>query len=520
MSGAPEGMSREREVQATATSPLLTLRGLAKSYGSNTILTGIDLVVERGEILALVGENGAGKSTLMRIVGGYATPTGGEVTFDGNPRPRTVAEGEARGVVLVHQELNLAPHLSVAENVFLGREPTKGIFVDHRRMRREAAEALAELGCRLDPRRLVSDCALSDLQMIEVAKALKRMPRLLLMDEPTAVLSSVECERLFRRLDGYRATGGSAVFTSHKLDEVRRVADRVAVLRDGAIVRVAPASALSEAEMATLMVGRPLSTLFPPKPRRPALIDEVIKVDGLTSPGRVEHASFAVNGREVLGIAGLVGSGRTEMMEALLGLRTSTAERFALRGSERALPSAREAWRLGLAYLTEDRKGKGLLLDKGLRANLALTSGALAGRAWIDDEEERRDLREAINRFSIRVRDEGVPARSLSGGNQQKLLIAKTLRSNPDLVVFDEPTRGVDIGSKQQIYQVIADLAAEGKACVVISSEMNELVGLCHRVLVIRQGRIAGELSGSEVTEERIVRLAMGVDGSGAHGGH
>ena len=511
-------MSPQASAAGTAPVPLLTLNGLSKSYGVNAVLTGIDLVVERGEILALVGENGAGKSTLMRIVGGYTDPSGGAVAFDGGPRSRTVSEAEARGIVLVHQEFNLAPHLTVAENVFLGREPTRGIFIDHRRMRREAAEALAELGCPVDPGRSVSACALSDLQMIEVAKALKRAPRLLLMDEPTAVLSSVECGRLFRRLDSFRAAGGSAVFTSHKLDEVRHIADRVAVLRDGAIVRVAPAASLSEAEMAALMVGRPLSDLFPRKPAGPSRPREIVAVEGLASPGRVEDASFAVNAGEVLGVAGLVGSGRTEMMEALLGLRAASVRRFALRGVDRVLPSAREAWKLGLAYLTEDRKGKGLLLDTGLRENLALTAGALAGRAWIDAAAERRDLRDAIGRFSIRVRDEGVPARSLSGGNQQKLLIAKTLRCNPDLVVFDEPTRGVDIGAKQQIYGVIADLAAEGRACVVISSEMNEMVGLCHRVLVMRRGRIVGELQGGDVSEDRIVRLAMGVDGSGAHG--
>ena len=389
---------------------LLTLRGLSKSYGANAVLAGIDLDVAPGEILALVGENGAGKSTLMRIVGGYTDPSGGEAAFDGDPRARTVSEAEALGIVLVHQEFNLARHLTVAENVFLGREPTRGIFVNHSRMQREAAEALAELGCPVDPDRPVSACGLSDLQMIEVAKALKRTPRLLLMDEPTAVLSSVECGRLFRRLGAFRAAGGSAVFTSHKLDEVRHIADRVAVLRDGAIVRVAPAASLSEAEMVALMVGRPLSDLFPRKPAGPSRPREIVAVEGLASPGRVEDASFAVNAGEVLGVAGLVGSGRTEMMDALLGLRAATASRFTVRGTERALPSAREAWKLGLAYLTEDRKGKRLLVDKGLRENLSLTAGALAGRAWIDDEAEGRDLRDAVGRFSIWVRDGGVPA--------------------------------------------------------------------------------------------------------------
>ena len=498
---------------------LLSLARLCKSYGANSVLTRIDLQVEPGEVLALVGENGAGKSTLMRLIGGYATPSSGDGTFDGAPLPSTVAGAEDRGIVLVHQEFNLAPHLTVAENVFLGREPMRGIFVDGRRMRREAAAALAELGCGADPRSRVSDCPVSDLQMIEVAKALKRGPRLLLMDEPTAVLSAVECGRLFSRIAAFRSAGGSAIFTSHKLDEVKRLADRVAVLRDGEIVRIGTADSISEDEMAALMVGRPLSHLYPLKVSPDGAPREVIRVEGLSSGSRVSDASFAVNSGEVLGIAGLVGSGRTETFEALLGLRRSTAKRFILRGDDRALPGAREAWRLGMAYLTEDRKEKGLLLDKGLRENLALTDGALNGGAWIDGAAEARALREAIDDYGIRAGGGGdVPVRSLSGGNQQKLLIAKTLAPDPELIVFDEPTRGVDIGSKQQIYRVIAGLAARGKACVVISSEMNELIGLSHRVLVMRGGRIVGELRGADIEEERIVRFAMGIERSAVHG--
>ena len=497
---------------------LLTLSRISKAYGSNSVLTGIDLAVEPGEVLALVGENGAGKSTLMRLVGGYAEPSSGTGRFDGGPLPASVMAGEARGIVLVHQEFNLAPHLSVAENVFLGREPLVGPFVDLRRMRREAGAALAELGCDADPSARVADCSVSDLQMIEVAKALMRGPRLLLMDEPTAVLSAVKCERLFRRIDAFRRARGSAIFTSHKLDEVRRLADRVAVLRDGAIVRVAPADALSEDEMAALMVGRPLADLFPDKVQAPADAPEILRVEGLASEGRVTDASFTLRAGEVVGLAGLVGSGRTEMMEALVGLRDGTARRFVLHGRERALPGAREAWRLGLAYLTEDRKSKGLLLEKTLGENLALTAGALRGDAWIDRAREARDLRAAVARFSIRARDPGALVGSLSGGNQQKLLIAKTLAPDPDLIVFDEPTRGVDIGAKQQIYRVIAEAAANGKACVVISSEMNEVIGLCHRVLVMRRGRIVGEVAGTAVSEDNIVRLAMGVERSAVGG--
>ena len=491
---------------------LLAIEGLRKSFEATEVLRGIDLAVERGEVLALVGENGAGKSTLMRVVGGYTPPGAGTLAFEGAPLPGGVDAAEARGIVLVHQEFNLAPHLTVAENVFLGRERMRGPFIDRAGMERDTREALAQLGCSAPPRTRLADLSVSDWQMVELAKALNRRPKLLLMDEPTAVLSAPECGRLFACIEAFRADGGSVVFTSHKLDEVKRVADRVAVLRDGEIVRIAPAGALTEHGMATLMVGRPLSDLYPEKPARPSDAAPLLEVEDLRSPGHVAGASFALRPGEVVGVAGLVGSGRTECFEALLGLRPATAGRFRLRGADRALPGAREAWTLGLAYLTEDRKGKGLLLDKGLRENLLLTEGALSGGPTIDDNAERAALEEAVAAFSIRARDRGAPVRALSGGNQQKLLVAKTLRPGPELVVFDEPTRGVDIGSKQGIYRVIAGLAARGRCCVVISSEMAELIGLCHRVVVMRRGRTVGEVAGERMTEQEIVRLAMGLE--------
>ncbi|WP_283195114.1 sugar ABC transporter ATP-binding protein [Rhizobium sp. AN80A] len=489
---------------------LLSLKEVTKSYGQVAVLKGIDLDVEPGEVLALVGENGAGKSTLMRIIAGLAQQTAGTATFDGVSAPVSLVRAEAAGIIMVHQEFCLAPHLTVAENVFLGREVRKGPFTDTKAMQRLAKESLARLGSSANPRAKLKDLPVSDWQLIELAKAFARNPRLVLMDEPTAVLSGTEAARLFERVREFRATGGSVIFTSHRLDEVKEIADRVAVLRDGQIVRLERASQLSESQMAEAMVGRPLAEIFPAKctPIHPV---EVLGVSNLVSHGFVSDATLSVGRGEILGIAGLVGSGRTELFEAICGLRSATCAEFRLNGVVRKLPAAREAWQLGLAYLTEDRKAKGLLLGKSLVVNLALTSGALSGQTWIDKKAERRKLLEAVSAYDIRTGNIDTTAGSLSGGNQQKVLIAKTLASDPNLVVFDEPTRGVDIGAKQQIYKIIADLASQGKAIVVVSSEMQEVVGLAHRVVVMRKGKAVGELSGDSINEGEIIRLAMGV---------
>lgn len=493
---------------------LLAFRDIAKSYGTVPVLKGIDLVVEPGEVLALVGENGAGKSTLMRIAAGLAPPSSGTMLLDGAPAPANLHAAERAGIVMVHQEFCLAPHLTVAENVFLGREITRGLFTDRRAMEMRARDLLAELGSAAQVRARLSDLPVSDWQMIELAKAFARQPKLILMDEPTAVLSATEAGNLFTRMRAFRAAGGSVIFTSHRLDEVKAIADRVAVLRDGQIVRVEQACDISEDAMAEAMVGRPLAEIYPPR-RGAALRKPLLSVIGLTAPGAVEEATLEIREGEVLGISGLVGSGRTELFEALLGLRPAKCTSFVLRGEKRRLPVAREAWGLKLAYLTEDRKGKGLLLGKPLAENVALTSGAIAGTAWIDRSAERRDLKAAVARYDIRTGRLDVTASALSGGNQQKVLIAKTLGAEPDLVVFDEPTRGVDIGAKQQIYEIIAGLAAAGKTIVVISSEMQEIVGLSDRVLVMRRGRIAGELSGDVISETDIIRFAMGLEEKG-----
>ncbi|MGJ4859954.1 sugar ABC transporter ATP-binding protein [Labrys sp. La1] len=489
---------------------LLRLEEVAKSYGDVQVLKDITLTVAPGEVLALVGENGAGKSTLMRIVAGLTASSAGSLKFKDSPAPGTLIEAEQAGIVMVHQEFCLAPHLTVAENIFLGRELTRGLFTDVKAMRISAAAILAELGSAVSPRARLSELPVSAWQMIELAKAFARDPRLILMDEPTAVLSADEAAQLFARLRKFRSTGGSVIFTSHRLDEVKQIADKVAVLRDGQIARIETAERISEEEMAEAMVGRPLAEIYPRKADRKT-VEIFLRVEALSDKTLVRNATFEVRRGEILGISGLIGSGRTELFEALLGLRSASCRSLEIHGRPSRLPSARQAWRMRLAYLTEDRKGKGLLLGKKLEENIALTKGAIDGGAWIDFRAENQDLVDAVRVYDIRAGNLNIAAGSLSGGNQQKVLIAKTLATDPDLIVFDEPTRGVDIGAKQQIYQIIADLAETGKAVVVISSEMQEIVGLADRVLVMRGGAIAGELAGADVKENEIIRLAMGL---------
>ena len=494
------------------TGAVLALEGVTRSFGPIEVLHGVDFALHPGEVHALIGENGAGKSTTMKILAGYLDPTGGRVSFEGRPITFTGSDqAEDLGIVMIHQEFNLAEHLSIDQNVFLGRELRRGLLLDHKAMRARTADLLSRLECRADPGAQVSRISVPDKQMVEIAKALSRKARVLIMDEPTAVLTEKETEILFRQIERLRAEGVAILYTSHKLGEVKRIADRVTVLRDGVMVRSDLTADVTEDDMATAMVGRELSDLFPPKIT--ARGEPILVAEGVTVPGIVQDASLTLHKGEVLGIGGLVGSGRTELAEAIAGLRPRQGS-VRLNGAELPAGQVAHAMRAGLAYLTEDRKGAGLLLEKTLRENLTLPLLETFGRPLIDRRREEAALDRAIADFAIKAPDRGMAVGDLSGGNQQKLLLAKTLLSDPQVVIIDEPTRGIDIGTKQQIYSLIARLAAEGRSIIVISSEMPELIGLAARVVVMHAGRIAGELSGEAVTERGIVRLAMGMDGS------
>lgn len=491
-----------------AVTSVLALRDASHRFGPVQVLFDVDFDLRPGEVHALIGENGAGKSTTMKILGGYLQPTAGTILLDGE-EVTFAASGEAEngGIVMIHQEFNLASQLTVEENIFLGRELKRGPFLDRQAMQSESRRLLDRLNCRVDPRARVADISVPNRQMVEIAKALGRHARVLIMDEPTAVLTAREADVLLDLVAQLKQEGTAILYTSHKLDEVARIADRITVLRDGHKVLEAPAG-LSEDAMAEAMVGRELSHLYPPKPRPQD--ETVLKVSGLTVPGLVTDASFSLKRGEVLGFAGLVGSGRTELMEGVVGLRPSHGH-VEVNGVALKPGSVTAARRAGLVYLTEDRKDKGLLLGKSLRENLTLLALDRYSRLIVDTAAEDEALTRAFSEFDIRAGDRAMNAGDLSGGNQQKLLLAKTMLAEPDVVIIDEPTRGIDIGTKQQIYGFINRLTEAGKSIIVVSSELTEVIGLANRVVVMASGRIAGELEGEEVSENAIVRLAMGL---------
>ena len=489
------------------TAALLALDGVRKSFGPTEILHGVDFALHPGEVHALIGENGAGKSTIMKILGGYLAPTSGTVQWQGNPAPwRSGAEAEALGVVVIHQEFNLAADLTVSQNIWLGRE-MGGFFLDHRAMREASQALLDQLECRVSPDARIRDLPVSDRQMVEIAKALSRKARVLIMDEPSAVLTQTEVQVLFRQIDRLRAQGVALLYTSHRLEEVAHLADRITVLRDGSVVRQAGRGELSEDAMATAMVGRDLADIFPR--RRERFGPTVLEVTDFAVPPLVQGISFALRRGEVLGISGLVGSGRTELAEGLVGLRPHHG-RISRNGAAITLRNLSDAARHGLAYLTEDRKERGLLLAKTLRENLTLSTLDRFGSPLIRRAEEEAALDQAITDFDIRAPRRDMAVGNLSGGNQQKLLLAKTMLPAPEVVIIDEPTRGIDIGTKSQIYHFIDRLAREGLSVIVISSDMPEILGLSDPVMVMRQGRLAGVLAGHEISETAIVRLVMG----------
>jgi ribose transport system ATP-binding protein len=491
----------------------LTFDGITKSFGPVPVLHGVGFELAPGRIFGLLGENGAGKSTLMKIAAGHEQPSSGQLRLDGQPlHLANSREAEQHGIVLIHQEFNLADDLTVAQNIHLGHELRRGWWLDDRAMRKSAAQVLAQVGLgHVDPDTLVRRLIVAEKQLVEIAKALSRRVRILVMDEPTATLTPGETERLFGLMRQLKAEGATIVFISHKLDEVERITDEVVVMRDGRFIARSPTASLTRHQMAHLMVGRELSDLFPPLPPAPGPeVPPVLEVQTASVPGWAEEVSFELRPGEILGFAGLVGAGRTELFEGLLGLRPCRARRVAIGGRPVALKSPREAADQGLTYLSEDRKGKGLHVHFGLAENLTLMDLPRHARPWLHPAAERAALRAAVDEYGIRAASLAVPASALSGGNQQKLAFAKVLQPQPRVVVLDEPTRGVDIGAKRDLYLLIARLAAGGCGVIVISSELVELIGLSHRVAVMRGGRLRAVLPRELLTEEALIAHATG----------
>uniref|UniRef100_A0A9E7ZN51 Sugar ABC transporter ATP-binding protein n=1 Tax=Bosea sp. NBC_00436 TaxID=2969620 RepID=A0A9E7ZN51_9HYPH len=484
--------------------------GIVKRFGPVEVLHGVSFSLEPGKVYGLLGENGAGKSTLMKILSGYEQPSEGRVLIDGEPVAFAGSRAaEAKGIVLIHQEFNLADDLTIAGNIFLGHERRNGWLLDEEAMRRETEAALAQVGLARTPDTPVRRLIVAEKQLVEIAKALSRKARLLIMDEPTATLTPSEAGRLFALIERMRAEGITVVYISHKLDEVERITDEVIVMRDGRFVGRAATASLTRHAMATMMVGREIADLFPEKIAADPTVPPALSVESFSVPGWASDISFAVRPGEILGFAGLVGAGRTELFEGILGLRpgSGTIKRD---GKPIQLNSPRDATRHGLAYLSEDRKGKGLHVDFPLRPNLTLMALERYAKPLLDHEAEQRALETAVGEFGIRAGSFGMKAASLSGGNQQKLALAKVLHPAPRVLVLDEPTRGVDVGAKREIYFLIQKLAAQGLALIVISSELIELIGLAHRVAVMREGRLVATVEGDEMTEATMIAHATG----------
>lgn len=509
-----------RPIAEEAVAPLMQLSGLSKAYGPVTVLSDVDLDIRSGEIHAIIGENGAGKSTLMRLISGHVKPTKGTIRLAGEEVVfNTPVTAEHVGIALVHQEILLADGLTVVENLFLGRELSRNGIVDDRTMERIAAERLADLGCTASPRDLVRSLPIAQRQLVQIARALLEEHRLVIFDEPTAVLTTSEVDTLLGIVRGLRDRGVAVLYISHRLNEVEALADRITVLRDGKMIGTYDAEAVTQEDMARLMVGRELSMLYPPK-RGVSQQQPILEIENLSVPGFVTEASLVARPGEVLGLGGMIGAGRTELFEGLLGLRPSRVAQVRVSGKVVRIHSVADGVDAGIGYLTEDRKGKGLLLRERLAPNLVLTAlSRLYRKPYMEQKLERQELDRAVSEYDIRVRSTRLEAGQLSGGNQQKLLLAKIMMLDPKVVIIDEPTRGIDIGNKSQIYSFIDALIRAGKACIVISSELQELVGLCDRILVMRAGSIVAEFAGDEITEEAVVLAATSGGQTAAAGG-
>ena len=505
----PEGGA---QVSDQSTSSILAARDVTMAFGPVTVLHGINVDFNAGEIHAIVGENGAGKSTLMKILSGVLRPSLGKVLYEGKP----VETGDLRtmedfGVRLIHQELNLAEDLSVTENLFLGKEQTWGPFLDETKMRAKGREVLARVGSDVDLDAPVRKLRVSEKQLVEIAKAISQRVTVLILDEPTASLTQRETERLFQIIESFANAGVAILYVSHRLEEVKRLSHRITILRDGRLVTTQKTAELSPNEIARLMVGRSLQDLFPKKVP-PASKIILLEVRNFSIPGLVTDASFTVGKGEILGFAGLIGAGRTELWEAVLGLRNASGGKIFKDGQEvRAANYSQALERLHAVYLSEDRKGKGLVVSFDAQTNYSLLGLKRFGSWIVDQRRERIAFQEAVEQFQIKVSDRSMPVSRLSGGNQQKVLLAKILALDPEIIVFDEPTRGIDVGTKAQIYHLIASMAAQDRTCVVISSELLEIVGLCHRVIVMRSSRIVASLEGSAINEDEIMLYATGV---------
>ena len=488
---------------------ILELKHITKLYPGVVALNDVSLEVRRGEILALVGENGAGKSTLIKTCSGAITPTQGEIVINGKSfTGMTPQTSEQNGIGVIYQEFNLVGDLSVAENIFLGRAIRKGMVIDLKAMERESKKILDSLNIKINPKTLVKTLSVGYQQMVEIAKAVSQNAKLLIMDEPSAPLTSAEVEAMFAIVDKLKAGGVSIIYISHRLDEIFRLADRITILRDGQYVTTLNTDETNKDELVKYMVGRQLTEVYP-KRDEICVKDEVIFEAVNVSGNGDKNISFKIHRGEVLGLGGLVGAGRTEFAELMFGMRPKTAGKFIFKGKEISPKTPKDAIELGIGLVPEDRKKEGALLGMSIRCNINMPIYQRISKGTVINEKKEEEIAQTYRKeISIKTPTLDQLVKNLSGGNQQKVILAKWLAADSELLIFDEPTRGIDVGAKKEIYTLINHLVEQGKTVLMISSEMEELMGMSDRILILAEGNMTGELNKSEFNQERIMQLA------------
>jgi rhamnose transport system ATP-binding protein len=491
--------------------PLLAVRSVAKSFGAVSAVRDVSFPLYGGEVHALVGENGAGKSTIVKMLAGLHRPDAGTIELDGQPLElHSPADALAAGIAVIYQEPTLFPDLSVAENIFMGRQPLRsGRRIDRRAMNARAEAYFDQLGVAIDPDRPARGLSIADQQIVEIAKALSLDARVIVMDEPTAALTGVEVQRLFAVAQSLRADGAALLFISHRFEEITALCQRVTIMRDGAHVSTDPLDELSVDEMVRRMVGRPLETLFPKRDVVPG--DVVLEVEGLSRAGVFSDVSFEVRAGEIVALAGLVGAGRSEVVQAVFGVDPRDAGQVRVDGKQLRGGSPAAAMRAGVALVPEDRRQQGLVLEASIERNITATRlGSLTKLGLLVGGGERRFARDWAARLQTKYAHLTDPVGRLSGGNQQKVVLAKWLSTRPRVLIVDEPTRGIDVGTKAEVHRLLSDLAAEGVAIVMVSSELPEVLGMADRVLVMREGRLVAELPRAEASEQAVMFAATG----------
>lgn len=489
----------------------IEMRGIDKSFGSNQVLKQAGFTLESGEVHALMGENGAGKSTLMKILTGVYTKDAGTVLVDGKEvNYKNPQEAEKAGIVFIYQELNVMFDLTVEENLFMGKE-IHGKFgiCDKKAMQKKAQEALNILGVNISPKTVMAELSVGQQQMVEICKALMADAKVIIMDEPTAALTQSETVALFKVIESLRKKGVSMVYISHRMEEIFELCDRITVLRDGSYIGVKNIPETNMNEIVKMMIGREIGERYPS--RNVKIGKEVLKVKELTRKGTFHDVNFSVRAGEVLGVSGLMGAGRTEIMQAIFGNLSYESGTIEIDGKEVKISNPRQAMEHGIGFITEDRKTEGLMLDKSMRENISLCNlRRISKSSVISREAEKNMVAEAIKDLHIKCFGSYHECNNLSGGNQQKVVLAKWILTNPKILILDEPTRGVDIGAKKEIYSIINKLAAQGVAIIMVSSELPEVLGMSDNIMVVREGEVRGIISYEEANQERVMTLATG----------